>query len=324
MSNIVIDANITTIGPLSITMPVATGGRANQWNNFPVTANGMDDDGNLQMTGYLPATTVRGMMRRAAGIAAMARRGEGKTTLQQAYADILGQGSDTKDEVDLVKLAALRQSEPILDLFGSWSLKSRLLVSNFLPQTNVLPLVVTGVRKDLEDTDGVLEQLVKADQDAYFNRSDVNSERAKADAVVKGIGREIAKTKKAGGDISKLEADKVTAERAVAVLKEQMGEMANSSRTITEYYALPAGLLFTGRIVIQNAKERDIALVMEGLEYLSQRPLLGAQVARGCGEIKGMFTFKKDGRVLRTVNSGGWTSATVAAFSQPDLAKAAA
>ena len=70
MSNIVIDANITTIGPLSITMPVATGGRANQWNNFPVTANGMDDDGNLQMTGYLPATTVRGMMRRAAGIAA--------------------------------------------------------------------------------------------------------------------------------------------------------------------------------------------------------------------------------------------------------------
>ena len=324
MSNIVIDANITTIGPLSITMPVATGGRANQWNNFPVTANGMDDDGNLQMTGYLPATTVRGMMRRAAGIAAMARRGEGKTTLQQAYADILGQGSDTKDEVDLVKLAALRQSEPILDLFGSWSLKSRLLVSNFLPQTNVLPLVVTGVRKDLEDTDGVLEQLVKADQDAYFNRSDVNSERAKADAVVKGIGREIAKTKKAGGDISKLEADKVTAERAVAMLKEQMGEMANSSRTITEYYALPAGLLFTGRIVIQNAKERDIALVMEGLEYLSQRPLLGAQVARGCGEIKGMFTFKKDGRVLRTVNSGGWTSATVAAFSQPDLAKAAA
>lgn len=324
MSNIVIDANITTIGPLSITMPVATGGRANQWNNFPVTANGMDDDGNLQMTGYLPATTVRGMMRRAAGIAAMARRGEGKTTLQQAYADILGQGSDTKDEVDLVKLAALRQSEPILDLFGSWSLKSRLLVSNFLPQTNVLPLVVTGVRKDLEDTDGVLEQLVKADQDAYFNRSDVNSERAKADAVVKGIGREIAKTKKAGGDISKLEADKVTAERAVAVLKEQMGEMANSSRTITEYYALPAGLLFTGRIVIQNAKDRDIALVMEGLEYLSQRPLLGAQVARGCGEIKGMFTFKKDGRVLRTVNSGGWTSATVAAFSQPDLAKAAA
>ena len=324
MSNIVIDANITTIGPLSITMPVATGGRANQWNNFPVTANGMDDDGNLQMTGYLPATTVRGMMRRAAGIAAMARRGEGKTTLQQAYADILGQGSDTKDEVDLVKLAALRQSEPILDLFGSWSLKSRLLVSNFLPQTNVLPLVVTGVRKDLEDTDGVLEQLVKADQDAYFNRSDVNSERAKADAVVKGIGREIAKAKKAGGDISKLEADKVTAERAVAVLKEQRGEMANSSRTITEYYALPAGLLFTGRIVIQNAKDRDIALVMEGLEYLSQRPLLGAQVARGCGEIKGMFTFKKDGRVLRTVNSGGWTSATVAAFSQPDLAKAAA
>ena len=324
MSNIVIDAKITTVMPLSITMPVATGGRANEWNNFPVSANGVDDDGNLKMTGYLPATTVRGLLRRAAGMAEMARRGEGKTTLQQAYADILGQGSDTKEEVDLVKLAALRQTEPVLDLFGSWSLKSRLLVSNFLPQTNVLPYVVTGVRKDLEDTDGVLEQLVKADQDAYFNRSDVNADRAKADAKVKGMSREIAKVKKAGGDTTQLQADKVAAEEAVAALKEQMGEMANSSRTIIEYYALPSGLVLSGQIVIQNAKDRDINLVMNVLEYLSQRPLLGGQVARGCGEVKGLFTFKNDGVVMRVVSCGGWAAASLVEFAEQKFTQVAA
>ena len=189
--NIIIEAVITTKGPLSIAMPVAQGGRANEYNNFPIMARGQDEEGKLMQTAYLPASTVRGFLRRASGLAAMEKRGIGKTTLQQAYSDILGQSADAKEEVDLIKLSALRDGDPILDLFGSWSIKSRLLVSNFLPKTNVLPQAITGVRKDLEDTDGVLEFLSEADRLAYYNRSDVNSQRAAADAVVKSIKREL-------------------------------------------------------------------------------------------------------------------------------------
>lgn len=46
---------ITTVGPLSITMPVAEYTKPNRWNNFPVMARGLDEDGEPKRTGYLPA-----------------------------------------------------------------------------------------------------------------------------------------------------------------------------------------------------------------------------------------------------------------------------
>jgi CRISPR type IV-associated protein Csf2 len=321
---IVIDAVITTQGPLSIAMPVVQGGRANDYNNFPLMARGQDEQGQALQTAYLPASTLRGFMRRAAGLAAMEKRGTGKTTLQQAYSDILGQSADAKEEVDLIKLTAIRDGDPILDLFGSWSIKSRLLVSNFLPKTNVLPQAITGVRKDLEDTDGALEYLSEADRQAYYSRSDINSQRAAADAVVKGLKREIIKAKKESKPLTDLEAAFALAEAKAAALKADMGEMANSSRTITEFYALPAGLALHGRIVIEQAKERDLGLLLQALEALSSRPMLGAQVARGCGEVAGQFTVKVDGHVLQTVATGGWAPARIETFASfaPALAVA--
>ena len=312
---IVIDAIITTQGPLSIAMPVAQGGRANEFNNFPLMARGQDEEGKLLQTAYLPASTVRGFLRRATGLAAMEQRGVGKTTLQQAYSDILGQSSDAKEEVDLVKLSAIRDADPILDLFGSWSIKSRLLVSNFLPKAYVLPQAVTGVRKDLEDTDGVLEFLTEADRRAYYNRRDINSQRAAADAVVKSLKRELAKAKKEGKPMADLEAAFAIAENKAAALKSEMGDMANSSRTITEFFALPADVALHGRIVIEQAKERDLGLILQALDALSVRPMLGAQVARGCGEVVGQFTIKVDGQIVKTVTTGSWAPARVEDFA---------
>lgn len=322
--NIVIDAVITTKGPLSITMPVAQGGRANEYNNFPLMARGQDDEGKVIQTAYLPASTVRGFLRRASGLAAMERRGVGKTTLQQAYSDILGQSADAKEEVDLVKLAAIRDGDPILDLFGSWSIKSRLLVSNFLPKVNVLPQAVTGVRKDLEDTDGVLEFLSETDRGAYYNRSDINSQRAAADAVVKGVKRELAKAKKEGKPLAELEAALLIAETKAVALKSEMGDMANSSRTITEFFAMPADVALHGRLVIEQAKDRDLDLVLQALNALSTRPLLGAQVARGCGDIVGHFVIKVDGKIKMTVSTGGWEASRVEEYTTADLTPAVA
>ena len=316
--NIIIDAVITTKGPLSIAMPVAQGGRANEYNNFPILARGQDEEGKLLQTAYLPASTVRGFLRRAAGMSAMQRRLEAgsTTTLQQAYSDILGQSSDAKEEVDLVKLSAIREGDPILDLFGSWSIKSRLLVSNFLPRVNVLPQAVTGVRKDLEDTDGVLEYLSEEDRSAYYNRSDTNSQRSAADAVVKSVKRDIFKAKKEGKPLTDLEAALEVAETKAAALKSDMGDMANSSRTITEFYAMPTGLELHGKIVVEQAKDRDLSIIVAALGSLSARPILGAQVARGCGEIEATFKITEDGRVIKTIFAGGWAPARVEDFAE--------
>ena len=322
--NIIIEAVITTKGPLSIAMPVVQGGRANDYKNFPLMARGQDEEGKSMLTAYLPASTVRGFLRRAAGLAAMEKRGVGKTTLQQAYSDILGQSSDAKEEVDLIRLSAMRDGDPILDLFGSWSIKSRLLVSNFLPKANVLPQAITGVRKDLEDTDGVLEYLSAPDQQAYHNRSDINSQRSAADAVVKGVRREMGKAKKEGKPLDDLEAALAIAETKAAALKSEMGEMANSSRTITEFYALPTAVDLHGRLVIEQAKDRDLGLILQALDALSRRPILGAQIARGCGEIAGHFTVKMAGRVVKTVATGNWEPSRVEDFAVTETVQDAA
>lgn len=313
-STLIIDAVITTQGPLSIAMPVAEGARANAFNNFPLMARGVDTEGQVQQTAYLPASTVRGFLRRACGLEAMAQRGVGKTSLQQAYSDILGQSKDTKEVVDLQQLAAMREADPILDLFGSWSIKSRLLLSNFVPQANILPQAITGTRKDLEDTDGVLDGLSEAERSAYYNRSDTNSQRAAAEANATKLKRELNKAKKDNKPTADLEAALHIVETQVAALKTQMGDMANSSRTITTFYAMPAQVDLHGRMVVEQAKERDLPLLLQALNALSLRPMLGAQLARGCGEVAGRFTIKRDGVIVQTIHIGGWEPARMDDF----------
>ena len=62
---VIVKVTLRTKGPLSLKMPVAEGARENEFDNFPVMTRGVDAEGNKLRTGYLPATTVRGFLRRA-------------------------------------------------------------------------------------------------------------------------------------------------------------------------------------------------------------------------------------------------------------------
>lgn len=328
MKTIVINARITTVAPLSIAMPVAEGQLANKFNNFPIVTRGLDDDGNKLQTGYLPATTLRGFLRRAIVAEQMAQAAAaGKHyTLQKAYADLIGQdaASESKDDIDLLKLRQTREENAVLDLFGSGlGIKSRLLVSHFMPTHNVLPEVMTGVRKDLEDTDGVLDMLSSADRDLYLGRAEANSRRAAALTMAKGLEGKIRRARKAGEETAELEQALTEAQAVVARHESGMGDMTNSSRTLTNYFALPAGIELTGRLVIENARERDLPMLELALDALSKRPILGAQSARGCGEIEGMFDVAVDGVLSRKIKIGGWQAATVTDFSTVGVANTA-
>ena len=328
MNDIVINATISTVGPLSIRVPVAEGSIANRFQNFPVMTRGITPEGQPLQTGYLPATTLRGFMRRAIVTASMTQAAEdGKHyTLQRAYAELIGQDAESEksEGVDLLKQRQVRENNPVLDLFGSGlGIKSRLLVSHFMPSVNVLPEAVSGVRKDLEDTEGVIDLLVESDRDAYFGRNDANSRRAAAAVVVKQMEGKLKKARKEKADTTELDAALVAAKVTEERYESQMGEMTNSSRTVLTYYALPAALELTGRLIIQNARERDLEMIELALNALSLRPLLGAQVARGCGEIKGTFDVMKGGVLLKKVTIGGWAPAVVTVFDAINMAKVA-
>ncbi len=327
MKTIVINATLTTVGPLSIRLPEAEGHQPNKFNNFPVVTRGIDEDGNKQQTAYLPATTLRGFLRRAIVTEQMKQAAAAGTpyTLQKAYADLIGQdaASEAKDNIDLLKLQQTREENAILDLFGSGlGIKSRLLVSHFMPTHNVLPEVTTGVRKDLEDTDGVLDLLSENDRDKYLGRSGANSKRSAALSVVKNLETKIRKAKKSGDDLAELEAALQEAQGVVDRYVADMGDMTNSSRTLTNYYILPAGIALKGRLVIEKAKERDLPMIELALNELSKRPILGAQSARGCGELEGTFDVLVDGVLVKKISIGGWDEAVVTDFSGESVGRA--
>ena len=320
MKNIIIRANIHTVSPLSIAMPIAEGGIANRYKNFPVMTRGVDADGNKQQTGYLPATTLRGFLRRAIVVDAMqATANKGKPyTLQSAYADLIGQdsASEEKQDVDLLKIKATRDGNAVIDLFGcGMSIKSRLLVSHFVPNTNMLPEAFTGVRKDLDDTDGVLDMVSPADRETFLGRSEANSQRAQAASVVKDLQRQIRAGAKKGHTTADLEKALIKAEELVKKYETEMGPMQNSTRTLVVYYALPAGIDLGGRMVVENARDRDLPMLELAFNALSLRPILGAQTARGCGEISGTFDVMDGGVLIKKITIGDWKPAQIVAFS---------
>jgi hypothetical protein len=305
---------------LSIALPVAEGLQGNRFNNFPIVTRGIDEDGNKQQTGYQPATTLRGFLRRAIVVEQMTQAAVAghHYTLQKAYADLIGQdaASESKDDIDLLKLRQTREDNAVLDLFDlGLGIKSRLLVSHFLPAQNVLPEVFTGVRKDLDDTDGVLELISEADRERYLGRSGANSKRAAAVTVVKGLDANLRKAKKAGESLLELELALQAAQGIVERYASEMGDMTNSSRTLTSYFALPAGTEIKSRLVIEKTRERDLAMIELLLQALSERPILGAQSARGCGEIAGVFDVLVDGLLAKRITIGAWQALIISNFS---------
>lgn len=317
---IVVDAVITTAAPLSLAMPVPEGGRENGFKQFPLMTRGIDEEGNKQQTGYLPATTLRGFMRRAIVTESMVSAAEaGKHyTLQKAYSELIGQDAASEsaaEEIDLIKQQKQRDDNPVLDLFGvGMSLKSRLLVSHFVPKVNVLPDAFSGVRKDLEDTPEAFEALALETQFSHANRSQANSQRSEAEGQVKALQRQIRAADKKGEDTAELKSQLAAAEVLAQKFASEMGDMKNSSRTLVTHYALPAGLDLHGRLIIERARERDLEMLVLAFNALSKRPILGAQAARGCGEITGKFTIKVDGVVKKIVDIGNWEAAKTVDF----------
>ena len=189
------------------------------------------------------------------------------------------------------------------------------MVSHFLPTVNVLPDVFTGVRKDLEDTDGVLELINPTDVETYLGRSDANSRRAAATGLLAQTKRKLGAAKRKEEPTADLEAQLTELIAKVKKLEEEMGEMQNSSRTLISHFAMPADLDLKGRLVINNSRESDLEMIEHALNELSLHPVLGAQSARGCGEISGTFDVMVDSVLKKRVTIGGYEPSRAVDFS---------
>lgn len=318
MVNAIFKMTLTTEQPMSITLPVAEGTRANRFENSPIMTRGVDDEGKSLETCYIPATTFRGMLRRHAVIPKMEERAKANNPykLPEAYADLIGQDPESEqqaNEIDLMALKKQREDNPVIDLFGlGLGVQSRLKVSHFLPAKNILPEVFTTARKDLGDhDDGKLLDLLHPDElSTYHQRATANSNKSRAETLLRTLNNQ----KRKDGASKELDAQIKETEKKVQEYSDQMGGMENSSRAIFSFYAMPQGIEWSGRLVITNYQDRDIEMICNALDRFSHYPMLGAQHARGCGEISGRADVLVDGTLVNKISFGGFESAKIDKF----------
>ncbi len=309
MKKIIINATLTTVQPVSIQLPDQDG--------HPKMTRGVDSEGQPKKTAYIPATTMRGKLRRLAVQPLMqAAADAGKPwTLHQVYEAMLGQdaASEASEEIDLVALKKRRADNHIVDLFGAGlGVKSRLSVGHFMPVVDVAPEAFAGVRKDLDSDTDVLELMDADEVNRFVDRNTNNSKRSAAEALVKKMTSQVRKTEKAGQDVAELKTALALAESQRDALVLAMGDMKNSTKTLTSYEAMPAGIELKSRIIIDKATARDMTTLIGALDLFSRTPVLGGQTARGCGEVAGSFEMAdQDGTLLGVVSVGGYRAAKV-------------
>lgn len=303
------DAAIQTLQPLTYTHHGVKDG-------MPLMVRGADAEGRPQRTVYLPAGQLRGRLRHEAALAQM-RDQPKKATLEEAYLLALGQDlspaeDDQPEAVRLGDLLKFRRDNPFLDLFGTWKVSSRLYVSHFMPETNVQPERVAHIRRDLDTNLDVMNQLDAAEQDRLYDRQAKQALASKAGTLIKLAESELRAARKAK-DATKMDALEAKLRELEALKKSHRGDDASdNTKHLVDVSVIPPGLQLLGRLTIQRPLPSDLATLLRALDGMSLQPFLGAQRARGCGEVSGMVSFRfPSGEVLVRASFGGFQPAQV-------------
>jgi CRISPR/Cas system CSM-associated protein Csm3 (group 7 of RAMP superfamily) len=323
------NATTTVIGTLSIDTLAPLSFSHHGHEGLPMMARGVDAEGRHQRTVFIPGAQVRGRIRHEAAMAEMRRSGQVK--LEQAYLLALGQDLNPveDDNEELVRLGALqayRADKPIIDLFGTWKVTSRLQIANLLPSVNVAPQTLAFVRRDLDTNEDAMELLSEAEQDRLYERQAQQSDASKAESLIKIATRELLAAKKAKNDAKVDEMETEIARLRDLKAKTKGEDESSNTKHLVEVQVVPAGLTLAGRVVIQRARPRDLSILCDAMDGISRRPVFGAHSARGMGEVEGTLTLTTtDGEVLVVASFGGykparvqWTDAGTAFKDQPE------
>lgn len=306
---IVADVVIRTLQPLTYTHHGVKDG-------MPLMVRGVDAEGKPQRTVYLPAGQLRGRIRHEAALATMKAKPE-KVKLEEAYMLALGQdlSPEEDDEPEAIRLGdqiKFRKENPFLDLFGTWKVSSRLYVSHLMPEVNVMPDRVAHIRRDLDSNLDVMDQLDADEQDRLYDRQEKQSLASKAGTLIKVAETELKAARKAK-DTTKIDALEAKLKDLEELKKSHKGDDDSSNtKHLVDLPIIPPGLDLLGKLVVQRPLAGDMAILLKAMDGLSLNPFMGAQRARGCGEIAGSARFKTpDGEVLATVTFGGFQPAVV-------------
>lgn len=239
-------------------------------------------------TCHIPATTIRGKLRHTCVKQMMATdHQQGKPwTLDYAYETLIGQTakSEQKKEgvIELGVIEKARAKNPVVGVFGSGiEVPSSLLVSNAIPASLVAPVYIPAVRKDLDAATASI--LPKASQDEWLARNGNNTKRVQFEAQLTTARR--AAKNATGEEKDALDSKVLRLTDMLGAIKDAMGEMENSSQGLYGYLAMPAGTECNVRMDLKEPSEAMEMVLLGALFNFAHEPLLGGQIARGCGRV---------------------------------------
>lgn len=323
MKAYIFDGYLKAEQPVSIVLPMAAKiNKVLSCATIPV----VQADGAVVNQPILPATTFRGALRRAA----YSNTYPDYMPLPFLYESLIGQDdqSENKGSVDLVQRAENRKNKPVVNLFGAGlSYKGACEIGHGIPEYPVKPIVVTGVRKDLDDKSEIFKSLPKEQQEAiiertYLVQNDLKELKAQKKEIDKKRKKAFVDSKKATGyekeqlleEHSKCQSEIDEIESRIEAVtsgedfqKKSFG-LTLSTAHITSYNAMPQGTVMKHQMRLTDVDA--LPLFVGALNSLSLYPVLGGQVARGCGEISGHWSVKMiDGNEvvdMGTVSLGGF------------------
>ena len=300
---ILADVLIHTVQPLTYTH--------HSVKDLPLMIRGVDAEGKPQRTVYIPAAQFRGRLRHEAALAELRAR-PAKVKLEDAYMLALGQDLEPEedDEPEAIRLGdqiKFRQDNPLVDLFGTWKVASRLYVSHLMPEVNVMPDRVSHIRRDLHSNDDLMGLLGDDEQNRMYDRQTKQAMASKVGSLIKQAEAAL-KTARKQGDTALVDQLEAKLLELGSLKKERKGDdQSNNTKHLVELQVIPAGIDLLGRLTIQGPRPSDLRYLTQALEALSLKPMLGAQRARGCGEVRGQANFRlPGGEPLATVAFGGF------------------
>ena len=251
---------------------------------------------------FLSGSTIRGTYRHACADVWLER---GETVSLERYLELtIGgvRGSGEAPRVGLTERAAYLAGDPFLDLFGAgrspigW-IHSRLDVGAALPEEPTQPILVNGARGDATTNPMLLEVLDADEREAVLDGLVANRRRSQAAAQARGLARRIRQANRAGQDTAELDRAHDAARRAEANAARDQSELVGSDVSpflaLPGYEAIPPGTVLQHRMFCRYASERQMALLMGGLERFARDPRFGAHRAQGCGRVCVEYAVKR-------------------------------
>lgn len=251
-------------------------------------------------TVFVSGSTIRGKLRHACADVYLERAAARKEPVDyERYLELkVGgvKGSSDEERVGLRERVAFLEAEPFMALFGAGSsrigwIHSRLDVGAAIPDEQIEPIVLKGVRRDATMDPILLEVLDEDEIDKVLKGLEANRTRSRKTEELKDINRKIAQKKRAGRaeGAEELERSREEAEQAVRKARDVQSDIIGSDVSLLlplpGYEAIPSGTVLNHRMFLKNVSQPQLGIFMAGLARFAEDPRFGAHRAQGCGQV---------------------------------------